>query len=242
MSPVSDAQIVRTPTVTDFGGRFDDLVSVEVGSGDDRKASLVFASILTTRSKFFQKAFSSGWKEAEERVVKLPEVEPSILRLYLHHLLHGNHPVAAKGTPSECPTRNACLGRSERLQLSKLYVLAELLQDIATKNNTLKAFVHSVFTVRQHGSWMMPGDECTRVMYQGTPPNSLMRRLLVDMYSAYERSRYINEHEDWPKDFLYDLAVKGDGGLAYMETEEATTEEAASFNRPNDRADWRVIA
>lgn len=228
--------------VTDAESRFDDLIRVEVCKGDERRVFPVFASTLTRRSKFFEKALSDGWKEAEDRVVKLPEVDPSVFNLYLHHVLCGNFPVVAENTPSKCSETKIYLGRSERLQLSKLYVLAELLQDTTTKNKTLKAFIASMFKIRQGGGWTIPNIQAIRVIYEGTPPESPMRRLLVDSHAAYGKSDYISSHvfEVWPKEFLYDFAVRvladraapkvhevhkarNDGGLAYMETGEGKT-------------------
>jgi hypothetical protein len=227
--------------VTDVESRFDDLIRVEVGQGDERRVFPVFASILTTRSKFFEKALSDGWKEAEDRVVKLPEVDLSVFNLYLHHVLSGDFPVVAKNTPSECLDLNIYLGLSERLQLSRLYILAELLQDTTTKNKTLKAFIASIFKIRQR-RFFMPDSQAIRVIYEGTPPESAMRRLLVDSHAAYGKSDYISSHvfEEWPKEFLYEFAVRvladraapsvhaihkarNDGGLVDIETEEEKT-------------------
>jgi hypothetical protein len=53
--------------------RFDDLVRIEVGTGDELRCFTVHDAFLTSRSLFFRKALSGAWKESEERVIKLPE-------------------------------------------------------------------------------------------------------------------------------------------------------------------------
>ena len=79
----------------------------------------------------------------------------------------------------------------ERLQTSELHVLAEQLRDITTKNTALKAFTSSMFKTHPDGSWRSPHVGAMRVVYGGTPPNSSMRRLLVDAYTTFCKDRYI---------------------------------------------------
>lgn len=104
--------------------------------------------------------------------MKLPEVDPSVFALYLHHVYVANFPVTTHSSPSETPSKEVKRGRSEYLQLAKLYVLTELLQDI-TMNTTLKAFVRSVFKVREDGHWSMPDAECTRIITKERLSNHL---------------------------------------------------------------------
>ena len=101
----------------------------------------------------------------------------------------------------------------------------------------MNAFVRSTFKVREYDIWSSPGLDLVRILYEGTPPKSPTRRLLVDLYTTYGQSHWIGISKGWPAGFLQELAVcvlskraapmsgaghqmKQDGGLVYMETVE----------------------
>lgn len=212
--------------------RFDDSIIIEIGTGTTRKTYPMLASLITTRSKFFQKALSAELKEAQESVVKLPEEDPLTFELYLHYMYHGDFPVATVGADE--------YGCAETLQLARLYVFAEQLQDTKTKNATLKAFVAATFKRRVNNRWYSPFAASVRTVYERTPPNSPMRRMLVDLYTAYADEAWRDCMNVMPDEFVRELlssfltnskapgALPGhqlqkDCGLAYMEDEDDTT-------------------
>jgi len=55
-----------------------------VGSKDSLKTYIVHSEALISRSVFFRKALSGPWKEANERVVRMPDDDIETLELYLH--------------------------------------------------------------------------------------------------------------------------------------------------------------
>jgi hypothetical protein len=61
---------------------------------------------------------SGDWKEAKERLVKLPDQEPETFKRYLR-LLNTNHMAVI---PDPLPKNYA--GDEEKMALAKLYVLA----------------------------------------------------------------------------------------------------------------------
>ena len=87
--------------------RFLDTIRVDVGIENERRAFIAHTSFLTCRSRFFQKALRGGWKEAEERMVKLPDSEPAIFALYLHYVYRNEFaiiPHSSSSTPTDAAT------------------------------------------------------------------------------------------------------------------------------------------
>lgn len=124
-----------------------DIVKITVGTGKFSQTFSIHEPILTKRSEFFAKAMCKDWEEAEEKTVKLAEDEPETLALYMQLVYTGKIPAFNKasdrvtydvddGQPS-CAEPE--LGCEEYESLVLLYVLAEKLQDIKTKNLAVDA-------------------------------------------------------------------------------------------------------
>lgn len=140
--------------------RFDDMVHVEVGTGKNSKTYAIYSSTLTNRSLFFRKALSDPWKEAEEKVVRLPEDDVRTFELYLHYI-YNNEFACTSTTPDNQR------GRTERNALARLYVLCEKLQDSRSKNCIIKALSDSVYKIRIGGSsWNVPEFEVVDTLYK----------------------------------------------------------------------------
>jgi hypothetical protein len=58
------------------------MLKIVVGPAGDTRDFCIHEALLTARSKFFEKAMGKGWKEAEEKLVKLPDDDPDIFALY----------------------------------------------------------------------------------------------------------------------------------------------------------------
>lgn len=212
--------------------RFDDLIRIEVGTGEETKVYNVHSNALTTRSVFFQRALSSSWKEAEERIVRLPEDDPDTFELYLH-LVYIDEIACGPDTLDE---EDLC--SVQRVALAKLYVLCEKLQDTRAKNSILRALRHITFKCPYHEKWHIPGPEVVKIIYAGTVKGSPARRLLVDIYSYDVDPNKLRRQpmEGYLCDFLQELAlnlmktlplkirkslhsVRRDGIDAYLEAE-----------------------
>lgn len=125
-------------------------------------------AFLTARSPFFKTVLNGNWKEAKERVVRLPEDDPEIFGLYLHYV----YTVTFAVQPDPLPHQYNC--DQALLRLGKSYVLAEKLQDIDTKNNVLKTMAKSFTKCK------IDIKKLTTIFYTGTPSTSPARRLIVD--------------------------------------------------------------
>lgn len=101
---------------------------MRIGEEDDKATFDIHQHSIAFRSAFFKKAITGDWKEAQDRVVKLPEDELTTFQHYVHLLYTGKLGVVPESGPAPYD------GGEEKIRLAKLYVLAEKLQDVDTKN------------------------------------------------------------------------------------------------------------
>ena len=57
------------------------MIHIVVGDPEAVRDFYIHEALLTTRSKFFERAMRKGWKEAEHKLVKLPEDDPETFAL-----------------------------------------------------------------------------------------------------------------------------------------------------------------
>lgn len=57
-----------------------------IEAGPERKKYLLHKGFLTHYSKYFRNALRGPWKEADERVIPLPDIEPGILNIFVDWL------------------------------------------------------------------------------------------------------------------------------------------------------------
>lgn len=101
-----------------------DSVQICVGKGDAQKLFVAHKSILT-RSAYFKKMLNGEWLEARTSIINMPEDDPTAIDLYLHLIYSEKLPESNKSSEEQCQ------------DISQVYVLAEKLQDRATKKRLL---------------------------------------------------------------------------------------------------------
>ncbi|KAH3941401.1 hypothetical protein HBH53_201020 [Parastagonospora nodorum] len=178
-------------------------VKETVGDGDEQQTFDVHESLIMARSAFFKKALSGNWTEARSRHVNLPEDDPQTFENYVHHLY--TNTLAVK--PSPVPDQY--VGREEKIELAKLYVFAEKIQDTDTKDAVVKAMAHSSQLSRYNGKTYGSNLGVISLIYAGTAPWSPMRKLLVDIYTYQANAAWLTrDEEESPSDFLRELALQ----------------------------------
>ncbi|KAG9204588.1 hypothetical protein G6514_000372 [Epicoccum nigrum] len=180
--------------------KFDDLVHVEVGTGENSKAYAIYSSTLTTRSLFFQKALSGPWKEIEERVVHLPEDDVRAFDLYIHYIYNNEF---------ACSPSDDQYGEEERGTFARVYLLCEKLQDSRSKNCIIKALSDSIYQIRSNGRWSIPEFAVVEILYKGTFKGSPVRRMLVEIFAQGVSPNSMSRTgiDKYPEEFLQELAV-----------------------------------
>jgi hypothetical protein len=167
----------------------------------------VHQDILTTRSEFFKRATNGKWGDA--RTIPLPEDKPEIFLLYIIILYKGL--IATRGP-------------GEWMNLCHVYILAEKMQDVCTKNIVVEAMLCFLraSTVKEMGGFgtsdknFFTGEthfqmsaESIEELYAHTPDGSPVRRLVANYYADIARDGWLAAGKDvFPVEFLYDVVVQ----------------------------------
>jgi hypothetical protein len=104
------------------------------------------------------------WKEALERRVLLPEVDPDDFEGYLQWLYTSDFAFA---------------GAYRSVVLVELYILGDFLDDLAFRNAVLD--YQMTEWVANHN---VPSVEATRLAWDNTPPDSPLRHLVIVLWSS----------------------------------------------------------
>lgn len=174
---------------------------MNVGKNKHQNSFYVQETLLCQHSLFFKEALSKDWKEKVERVVDLPEDKSAVFAIYVEFLYSGNLAVIPDGLD---PTDAA---RLEQLRLCEIYVLAEKLLDMETRNRAIQGLLYSAKQVRPGNRTICPGFGAIEIIYDGTLPGSMARKLFVDYYTYRGMGSWVINHKGWPEDFLVDLAT-----------------------------------
>ncbi|KAF1946626.1 hypothetical protein EJ02DRAFT_493750, partial [Clathrospora elynae] len=93
-------------------------------------------------AEFFRRALNGNWKEAEPRILELPEDEPDVFAHYPHGIYIGKLATMQQddGELLTGPWEETLhILNAEYNALFRVYILAEKLQDLSIKNATLGA-------------------------------------------------------------------------------------------------------
>ena len=199
------------------------MIHIVVGDPEAVRDFYIHEVLLTTRSKFFERAMRKGWKEAEHKLVKLPEDDPETFALYEQIVYTSRIPLldftGSRASTSEVDGETVCNAKDkcdrEYTYLSKLYVLAEKLQDVKTKNTAVEGIIvkvtHESQTVNNmyEGGPCLPSPSSIKFMYEGTPKHCAGRQVLLDCFVYYAQHGSSDLHDALlPRLFLVDLSCE----------------------------------
>ncbi|KAF2660744.1 hypothetical protein K491DRAFT_711638 [Lophiostoma macrostomum CBS 122681] len=205
MAPLLDPRIeTGTEAELDLSG---EIVTVTVGRDEHTKRFLVHTSVICKRSKFFEKAMNGDWKEAQDKNIKFPEDDPEIFSIYVQLLYKGV--LSTKKLLTSNTSEPSNVWRQEYAVLARVYVLAEMLMDVKSKNLVLDAML-SKAREEFEGVCYFPRLEMVKIIYEGTPSRSPARKFMVDCWSQITKgsgSLGTSSRDKIPKDFLCDLAI-----------------------------------
>ena len=141
------------------------------------------------------------WKEAEDKAVNLPDDDPIVFELYVQLLYTGRLPCKSE---SETPADS----EQEYVVLSKLYVLAEKIQDIDARRVAMDSLLSLSRDTREtRGEYMVPGLEAVSTIYSGTLEPCAARRLFVDLYTCKPGGDWFDKSQPYPTEFLAELVA-----------------------------------
>jgi hypothetical protein len=179
---------------------YTEYVEVIVGTGSQQKQFMVHKQLLTERSLFFKKALSGNWIEAKERKVKLPEDDHEAFHVYVN-LLYTDQisPVPASQPGDLDPVTTAT---NEHVRYVNLYILADKLQDVETQNKALAALLTASLEIRSDQRRYIPGIPAIPKAYAYTTPGSMLRKMIVDIWTKYGNVGCLKPDMDYPMAFL----------------------------------------
>ncbi|KAF2431246.1 hypothetical protein EJ08DRAFT_733477 [Tothia fuscella] len=175
---------------------FTNFITVHVGgssSHPETKQSTVHEAPIRKQSPFFEAALSRNWKEAGERVVRLPYQDVKAFQLYVNWIY--THRIVV---PELKPNRST----PTFMLIFRAYVLSDMLQDADCKDAILHACVDfSKLT----GSVPIA---CTKFVYENTGRDAPVRRLLVDyfVHGEYE-TKWLSSSSSLPVEALVDVTT-----------------------------------
>lgn len=163
----------------------------------------VHESLIRSKSHFFAAALSQDWKEAQEKVVRLPDDRPDIVKLYIKWLYSGK--LLVKWT-TELQEFERHIGPLEYYTLACLYIFGEKCCDVTFKNAVVASFVGRMDTKIGDTCWY-PVGKAVDIIYNGTTAASPMRQLLIDTHLWLGHAPWISGQplDDQNKEFLHDL-------------------------------------
>ncbi|KZM25085.1 uncharacterized protein EKO05_0009844 [Ascochyta rabiei] len=176
------------------------ILHVRVKHVRKEKDFYVHEDFLKDRSKFF-KTEVSKLHTAVFRRVDLLDVRPETFAIYVNLLY---------------TSKLATKGPEEWHWLCRLYILAERLQDVKTKNLTIDGMILCLQETLPLFSSTPVAKDRTNIdatslawLYEHTPENSAARRLAVDYYVQSGRAEWLlSEKNKYPAEFMFDIAVR----------------------------------
>ncbi|KAF2122119.1 hypothetical protein BDV96DRAFT_627272 [Lophiotrema nucula] len=182
MAPLRDVRATRaTDTGVDLTGY---VVHVCVGTGTGKKQQnfQIHSSVIMPRSGYFRALLGNNYGEENKTKIDLPDENPETFSLYMQ-LIYNNNIVLVDDSEAD----DIKYG-SEYLALAKLFVLAERLQDVATKDLVLETILTKAQSIWSDGERRFPGWKYVKIIYEGTWLNKT------------------TPEKVWHPEFLYDLA------------------------------------
>ncbi|KAI8939494.1 hypothetical protein NX059_003265 [Plenodomus lindquistii] len=197
------------PTPTRSKMRYRGFIQICVGKGDQEETFDVHENLLTTRSLFFRKALSGVWQESVTRRVNLTDDEKEIFHIYVNLLYTGQLAMEPELERVSADTRDL----NEGTIIAKLYVLAEKLQDVETKDLSVAKMLALCQSRNNNGRLRGPYSEWFPIVYQGTTSGSPMRKLLVDICTfgggkQWQETLSEVAAQSWSRDFILELAIR----------------------------------
>ena len=136
------------------------------------------------------------WKEGQDRTIALPDDSADVVSLHVDWV-YSNRILSRTSSPSN-------ENDSGEIQLLvHAFVFGEKIQDGRFKDALIDAMIKSTLHRDKDGMRWFPGVSTVNIAYEGTPPGSPLRRLMIDLWAR-------NGGEKWARSgldsaFLIDL-------------------------------------
>jgi len=175
------------------------MVTIKVGPGAE--AFCVHEVLICASSTYFRSAFEGSFKEAETKILELPEVNPVVFHSFVGWLYNRKIRTVSKTGRQVILLERDCV---------RLYVFGEEFA-LPKLQNAVIAMYHQLVLVNSKSVDVVDD------VYQNTREGSGLRKLIVIQYVQINSKTAIN-WKTCPQEFLADVAIASVGMLADRET------------------------
>ena len=170
---------------------FDTMVIVKVGP--DKTVFRMHKRIICNVSPFFKVAFEGKFREAQDQILELPDENVDMFKYF--QLWVYTDSIIAKGETVKDLTG---------LLLADLYIFGEMCGIPDLQNAAIDVLIDKYEFHQQITTLIL------HKVYGNTPETTPLRRLMVDFVACIDRGLpdwFANSRDQYPTDFLIDLAV-----------------------------------
>lgn len=167
-------------------------------------------NIVCAESDFFKAACTGKWREASEKLVRLPEADPHIFGVYVGWLYTGRLDLSECVNDNPLPKYKEAMPNDDfakaTLRIVDSYVLGDMLRDSRFANALVDEFARLV-----EGSNLLPSHEnIISAIWLKLPQGSTIGRLLVDYFAVdYDPDLFADDIDRYPADMIKEIAKAG---------------------------------
>ncbi|KAJ4373347.1 hypothetical protein N0V83_003642 [Neocucurbitaria cava] len=180
-----------------------ELKPITILVGDKDQEFYIHEKLLSSTSAFFAKVLKDDWKEGHDRIVKLPDVEPSVFRIWMKWLYTGRLFVKNEQDDDEDKTDE------EHTHLYACYALGDFLQDLDFKDATIDAFIENMVECNEY--FMALADHIYGHSKKGSRHRELAVDCFVRLWDREDWTELVIEDQDdafQPPQFLCDVLIQ----------------------------------
>lgn len=173
---IGDQFVFKEPNLTpSYKFNAENVVTLLVGP--QKHNMIVHSGYLARTSEFFASALKKEWAEGQTRTIELDEETPELMAHYLDWMYTSELPT------KECRPWDPDASKvAANNLLAELYVLGEHRLDSQLRNAIIAEFIRHREPLRDVARCSsFQRADAINIIYQGTPPGSAARRLMVDL-------------------------------------------------------------
>ena len=175
--------------------------------GTEQTEFLVHKAVLTKSSDVFKSCCNGEWKEAKDKVIKLPEVAEETFKIYLHWLYTGtlivNETVKLEDMQNKDVGIRQDTSRAYHCALVDLAIFADGHGDMAFQNDVINALAEVELKTRVSLSAANIG-----VLWQQLPAASKTRQFTIDRIRRVKHKWFVENKDHFVPEFVLDMMLE----------------------------------
>jgi hypothetical protein len=187
------------------------MIVVEVGH--EHQKYRIYKDLISYYSEYFRNALKEPWREAEDRVVELPDIEPQVFDIFVDWLY--SQKVPEKNTHWVAPTENMKDNSTEHVQMAEILVIKTYVFADRFLVPTFRCAIYNHFAASLIKDCIPPYYEVIIFAFENLTEKSAMLDLLVGIHCAFwdescdtESNGELELRKDLPTDFLLRVMIR----------------------------------